>query len=210
VSVSYNSSIVTNGLVLGLDAGNPRSYPGTGTVWNNAVTLGNNTTLVNGPTYSSNNGGYFSFDGVDDYTTIAIPSTTGTISFWWYYNADTIQKLIMGNSSSMIYCGGGAGAGHWFNQTGDYSFVFRWTNASQWLHMCAVYESTTTNSFYINGNLAYSSNTYSITKGTTYNVAGNYYSPQNCRFGVIQVYNIALSASQITQNFNAYRRRYGI
>jgi hypothetical protein len=210
MALQHSPSIVTTGLQLCLDAGNPRSYPGSGTAWNNAVTLGNNTTLVNGPTYSTNNGGFFSFDGVDDYTTIAIPSTTGTISFWWYYNADTVQKLIMGNANSMIYCGGGAGGGHWYNQSADYSFAFSWGNTSQWLHMCAVYESTTSNSFYINGSLAYSSSTYSLTKGTTYNVAGNFYVPQACRFSVIQVYSIALSAAQVSQNFNALRGRYGI
>lgn len=193
-----------------LDAGNPRSYPGSGTAWNNAVTLGNNTTLVNGPTYSTSNGGYFTFDGIDDYTTINIPSTTGSICFWYYYNANTVQKLIMGNANSMIYCGGGAGAGHWYNQTADYSFAFSWSNVSQWLYMCAVYTSTTNNSFYINGSLAYSSTTYSLTKGTTYNVAGNFYNPQNCRFSMIQVYDNALTDTQILQNFNATRGRYGV
>lgn len=197
-------------MTLCLDAGNPRSYPGSGTAWNNALTSGSNTTLVNGPAYSTSNGGYFTFDGVDDYTTIDIPSSAGSICFWYYYNANTIQKLIMGNSNSMIYCGGGAGAGHWFNQSSDYSFAFSWSNVSQWLYMCAVYESTTTNRFYINGSLSYSSNTYSITKGTVYNVAGNYYSPQNCRFSMIQVYNTAITADQIIQNFNATRGRYGI
>jgi len=210
MTVAANPYISTSGLILNLDAGNPRSYPGTGTAWNNALTLGNNTTLVNGPSYSTNNGGYFSFDGIDDYTTITIPSTTGSICFWYYYNADTVQKLIMGNNSSMIYCGGGAGGGHWYNWGNDYSFSFSWTNTSQWLNMCAVYNSTTSNQFYINGSLAQSSTTYSLTKGTTYNVAGNVYTPQSCRFSVIQVYDIALTAEQVLQNFNALRGRYGI
>ena len=210
MTVNYNPGIVTSNLSLCLDAGNPRSYPGTGTAWNNAMTLGSNTTLVNGPAYSTGNGGYFTFDGIDDYTTIDIPSSAGSICFWYYYNANTIQKLIMGSASSMIYCGGGAGAGHWYNQSADYSFAFTWSNASQWLYMCAVYESTTTNRFYINGSLSYSSTTYPITKGTVYNVAGNYYSPQNCRFSMIQVYNTAITEAQITQNFNATRGRYGI
>lgn len=210
MALGHNPSIVTSGLLFCVDAGNPRSYPGSGTAWNNAMTLGNNTTLVNGPTYSTSNGGYFTFDGIDDYTTINIPSTTGSICFWYYYNADTVQKLIMGNANSMIYCGGGAGAGHWYNQNSDYSFAFSWSNVSQWLYMCAVYTSTTNNSFYINGSLAYSSTTYSLTKGTTYNVAGNYYNPQNCRFSMIQVYDNALTDIQILQNYNAMRGRYGL
>lgn len=210
MALSHSPSIITSGLTSCVDAGNPRSYPGTGTTWIDASGNGNNSTLVNGPTYTSGTNGYFSFDGIDDYTTITIPSTAGSICFWYYYNANTVQKLIMGSASSMIYCGGGAGAGHWYNQTPDYSFAFTWSNVSQWLYMCAVYSSATNNSFYINGSLAYSSTSYSITKGTTYNVAGNYYSPQACRFASIQVYNTALTADQISQNFNATRGRYGV
>lgn len=207
MGIVYNTSIVRNGLVLHLDAANRKSYPGSGTVWNDLSGNGNNGTLVNGSTFTN---GYFSFDGVDDYTTIPIPGNVGSISFWYYYNQDTTQKLIMGNSNSMIYCGGGAGSGHWYNMGVDYSFAFSWGNVSQWLHMCAVYESTTNNRFYINGNLAYSSTIYALTKGTIYNVAGNFYNPQNCRFSTISVYNRALTATEVTQNFNALRRRYGI
>jgi hypothetical protein len=58
--------IVTNGLVLLLDAGNPASYPGSGTTWFDLSGNGNNGTLVNGVGYNSDNGGSLVFDGVDD------------------------------------------------------------------------------------------------------------------------------------------------
>jgi hypothetical protein len=47
--------IVTDGLILALDAASPRSYPGTGTTWYDLSGQGNNGTLVNGPTFSSAN-----------------------------------------------------------------------------------------------------------------------------------------------------------
>ena len=181
---------------------------GFGSKWYNVVATDSSNIFNAASLYNS--AGYMQFDGVDDYTTIAMPATTGTVSFWYYYNANTTNKLIMGNSSSMIYCGGGAGGGHWYNQSGDYSFAFTWGNTSQWLHMCGVYESDTTNRFYINGQLSYSSTTYSIPKGTTYNVAGGFYNPQACRFGQISTYNRALSGDEVQQNFNALRGRYGI
>jgi len=62
---SYNPAIVTDGLVLCLDAANKRSYPGTGTVWTD-LKGGNNGTLTNGPTFSGANGGSIVFDGSDD------------------------------------------------------------------------------------------------------------------------------------------------
>ena len=67
MGINYNPSIATNGLVLCLDAANPKSYPGTGTAWTNLTGLGNNGTLVNSPTYSGANSGSFLFDGTNDY-----------------------------------------------------------------------------------------------------------------------------------------------
>jgi hypothetical protein len=57
---------VTDGLVLALDAANSRSYPGTGTTWNDLSGNGNSGTLINGPTFDANNNGSIVFDGVDD------------------------------------------------------------------------------------------------------------------------------------------------
>jgi hypothetical protein len=203
--------IVTDGLVLCLNASDRNSYISGSTTWNDVSGLGNNGTLTNGPTFNSGNGGSIVFDGTNDYTTITLsPNSSGSICFWYYYNANTRQKLIMGNSSSMIYCGSIAGLGHWYNGTNDYSFGFTWTNTSQWIYMCATYQSTNSNNFYLNGNLEASSNSYSITKGTTYNVAGGVYNAQNCRFAMISTYNRTLSADEIKQNYNATKSRFGI
>ena len=205
--------IVMDGLILNLDAGITQSYPGSGTSWTDINGLGpkNNTTLVNGPTFSSDGGGSIVFDGSNDYTTITLsPNSSGSICFWFYYNMNTTQKLIMGNNSSMIYCGAPAGIGHWYNWTNNYTFGFTWTNTSQWIYMCATHQSTTSNNFYLNGNLKASSNSYSITKGTTYNVAGGIYNAQNCKFAMISTYNRELSAAEVLQNYNATKGRFGL
>jgi hypothetical protein len=60
--------IVTNGLVLNLDAGFTPSYPRSGTTWTDLSLSGNNGTLINGPTFDSDNGGSIVFDGVNDYS----------------------------------------------------------------------------------------------------------------------------------------------
>ena len=67
MGLSHSPRMVTNGLQLCLDAGNARSYPGSGTTWTDLVGSGNNGTLTNGPTFSSTNGGSVVFDGVNDY-----------------------------------------------------------------------------------------------------------------------------------------------
>lgn len=79
-------NIITDGLVLNLDATNPQSYPGTGTTWFDRSGYNNNGTLTNGPTYLQERGrGTIVFDGVDDYG--AFPAgniTSGSVSmlFW--------------------------------------------------------------------------------------------------------------------------------
>jgi len=67
MGIAYNPRIVTDGLVLALDAGNTKSYPGSGTTWYDLSGNGNNGTLTNGPTYSSVNGGSIVLDGTNDY-----------------------------------------------------------------------------------------------------------------------------------------------
>lgn len=194
-------------LVLELDAADRNSYVSGSTMWSDLSGNGNNRTLINGPTFSNESGGCIVFDGVNDYTTITIPTLEGTINFWWFYIQGTTQKVIMGDSNAFIYIG--ANTWHWY-RPGDYSFAGNFGNSTRWVNMTAVYTSNTNNSMYINGVLAYSSTTYTIVKSSTYNVAGNVYNPRNTKFAAIQVYNRALSQSEISQNYNAQKSRFGL
>lgn len=84
MGVSYSPKIVTDGLVLALDAANVKSYPGTGTAWTDLSNNGNNGTLVNGPTFDSDNLGSLVFDGTNSYVQKNTTITTNimTISSW--------------------------------------------------------------------------------------------------------------------------------
>ena len=104
MSLSHSPSIVTNGLVLCLDAGNTKSYNASisTTAWTDLSGRGNTGTLTNGPTYNSSNGGSIVFDGVNDYATVpAFTYTPYCLDFWVYNNTQ-----ITANDSSM----GGPGA----------------------------------------------------------------------------------------------------
>lgn len=63
MGIAYNTSIVRDGLLLHLDAANVKSYPGSGTTWNDLSGKGSNGILVNGPVYSSNGKGSITLDG---------------------------------------------------------------------------------------------------------------------------------------------------
>lgn len=97
MGISYNPTIVTDGLVLCLDAGNTKSYPGTGTTWT-AIAGSVNGTLTNGPTYSGSNGGYISLDGTNDsitFGTSILISTTQpfSVNLWLRHNSRTTGSL---------------------------------------------------------------------------------------------------------------------
>jgi hypothetical protein len=85
-------TVVTSGLVLNLDASNPASYPGSGTLWTDLSGRGNNGTLTNGVGYSSDNGGTLVFDGVNDY--IVIPNGIISPSLLASNTSFTIDMLV--------------------------------------------------------------------------------------------------------------------
>jgi len=103
MGISYNPRIITDGLVLCLDAANARSYPGTGTTWYDKVG-GNNGTLTNGPTFDAGNGGSIVFDGSNDYTSLGLNLqnlllATQQYSFvlWVYPTSDPADSGLVAN-----------------------------------------------------------------------------------------------------------------
>ena len=93
MGLAHSPRIVTDGLVLALDAGNTKSYPGNGTNVSDLSRSGYDFTMTNGATTNATNGGVFSFDGSDDYlNTTSIPSSfwnsgSWTVSLWAYFDA---------------------------------------------------------------------------------------------------------------------------
>jgi hypothetical protein len=75
MATNYSPKIVTDGLVLSLDAADKNSYIGSGTTWTDLSANGHVGTLTNGPTFDSNNGGAIDFDGDNDYVTVPDSST---------------------------------------------------------------------------------------------------------------------------------------
>ena len=233
------SRIVTEGLVLNLDAGYRASYPGSGTTWSDISGSGNNGTLTNGPTYSSANGGSIVFDGSNDYvsanvgTTLDIgTSTSVTFSAWIKYTTSAsnytgiiakatspggsntgFQMLLYTNKLS---CELGAGGSAFL---GPPSFIGTTTlNTGNWFNtVLTINRSTNTVSIYVNGTLEASQVNASI--GTS-----NLTSSSNLLIGTertsgiflngniaqVSVYNRALSADEIQQNYNVLRSRFGI
>jgi hypothetical protein len=215
--------IVTNGLVLNLDAADKDSYPGTGTTWTDLSGNGNNGTLLNGVAFNANkNGGVMYFDDTDD--TVSI----GNSSLFSITNAMTVFAWVNPSSTSGwdgIFGGSISGFVHFQLYLGTINIYIYGPNASYsnndsynvpanaWISVGFTYDGTTLK-VYVNGSQL----------ATTIPGSGNVSSNSDVRvgwaydtsrvfggfIGTTQVYNRALSATEIAQNYNATKGRFGL
>jgi len=227
--------IVSTGLILNYDIANASSYPGTGATVTD-LQASSNATLFNTPTYAS---GYLTFNGTNQYLTTNTslnsklsPANTSTVIsiFTWVYPMDNgviVQELgqTTPNSgwhdSQIEMVAGTMKFSVWSNQPGFSSTIS--TPLSAWYYAGFTFDGSVLRG-YVNGALAVTSAT--ITRSTPYNDGGNlalHYAIahatitnlgdgtfSNMRLGALQVYNTALSAAQVSANFQADRSRYGV
>ena len=221
MTIGYNPSIVTTNLQLCLDAANPRSYPGTGTAWRDVSSAGNNGTLVNGPVYSSSNRGTITFDGVDDYC-----STSATVEAATNSNLQTISGWLIGNGALFGSNAGGIGQFHLRVSLSGTTLTYNvsyYGGAGGETNDTATVTPNSVNNIVIVKTAAEKYDVYfntvkvmnQVTKKATVSTSfypGLYYTGQY-NAGTVSnylIYNRTLSSDEITQNFNAYRGRYGI
>ena len=231
MSVKAGPRIVSSSLIYDLDVAVLRSYSGSGVTVYDAETSAIGGTLVNGVTYSSNNLGYFSFDGVNDF--ILVPSSyipTGnevTICLWNYGTSAVVQSVFSSMladntrilnihlpwSDSVVYWDAGSSAGSY-----DRINTAVLTN-SQWQgwHFWAFTKNATTGimEIYLDGVLNVSGTSKTRTLSTTYEayigkfqVTSSVY--HNGRIAQFLIYDRSLSAQEILQNYNATKKRYGL
>lgn len=229
--------IVTDGLVLHLDAGNYQSYPIAGTSWYDLSGHRNNGTLTNGPTYARDGGGAISFDGVDDYveTNYKLSNAAASISVWFKAPIQTttlgssLRPIVMHGDSApaltpeaieiIMWKGDHPDAGKirfaWGNAT-DAAYYFNSSNRyddDMW-YLATISNNGTTFDGYINQNLLSTKLTYtSVSNATNLQIGGS--TTVSARkflgkIGDVLVYNRALTPTEVAQNFNALRARFNI
>ena len=209
---------VTDGLVLYLDAANARSYPKSGTTWFDRSGNGNNGTLTNGPSYSSANFGSIVFDGSNDYVNFSniFNFTVGSISVWFKTsNAGSSYRALITKSLSwglflkdnilITY--------DWGNITDRTTGLNVATNT--WQNVTMTFSETigtpSNNAIiYLNGNPVLTTTVKWLSFlgfQIAQNDSGQYFSGNIAQ---ASVYNRALSAAEVSQNYNALRGRFGI
>jgi len=212
-------NIVTNGLVLYLDAGYNPSYSGSGTNWYDISGYGNNGTLINGPTFNSGSGGSIVFDGTDDYVTFSqVPSLTNqlTMECWFYLNAIQGQnqnRLISNGDNYVIYLASTSQLSFYMSNQGGYIYSTGNTFSNSWNHIVATYNNTN-RAIYINGVLKTTSNASgNVPNGSILNI-GAYQNQSvytiNGRMPIMRIYNRGLTDSEVLQNYNSQKGRFGL
>ena len=239
MALVHSPSIVTSGLALYLDAGNVKSYVGSGTAWSDLSGYGNNGTLANSPTLNSANGGSFTFNGTNQYATVASttsinPADNFTVECWFnittlptgsnfatlvsHYNYAGMIFLVDATRSNKLSIdgrNGNASVGYFQLDT------VMLPQAGNWYCFTATFSGVTITP-YVNGTAVAFSYAAGGTGGVL-NGAGTFavniawlvgqvqgVGYANGKISCCKLYNRVLSASEISQNFNALRGRYNI
>ena len=236
MALNYGPSIVTDGLVLALDAADTNSYPGSGTTWFDLVGT-NNGTLISGPSYSTAGGGSIVFDGTDDYVNTIDPGypSSGTNSF----SLEIVFRIPAGatwsnggSGTAIIGRGGYAGSigiirssttnqvSFWVRLNGGITFnpSISGISRDQFHHVLGTYNSSGVAKIYHNGNF--------ITEQIGSNVgtldAGSYRLGGAIAFGGVsgeygqgdisltKIYNRELSSTEVLQNYQQYKTRFNL
>ena len=228
ISVIPSQELVTTGLQLYLDAGNPASYPGAGSTWTDIVAA-KAFTLYNSPTYSSNNGGYLNFDPASsqwaDATSLPSSLANWTVEAWHYYAGTN------NNGSPCIVTEAFAGGpinytvgnctdsspnlqvGYWdggsFHPTPQGTVL----TAGQWYQVVGTFDGTA-NQLYLNGAFVSSTATTSAAQsgGAGIRLMRRWDADQywGGRLSIVRIYDDALTAQEVTQNYNFNRTRFGL
>lgn len=217
----HSTYMVNKDLVLFLDSANVKSYPGSNTVWTDLSGNGNHGTLNSGVGYSANNMGYLTFDGTDDYVDCGNNASLDvnnniTASAWFYVNSVGSYQAILGKVTSGYTLG-------WeiANSSGTFRATLRPSTPAIEvvagsltvgnLYMGTMTFDDTTLRLYLNGVQVGSStgaemtlnSTQALTIGKGY--AGTFF---NGRISIVAIYNRALTATEVLQNYNAHKKRF--
>jgi len=228
VSVAATTDpVVTSGLVMNLDAGNVLSYPGSGSTWTDTV-QSRAFTLFNSPTYNATSGGYINFvvassQYASSATSLTSSLTTWTVETWHYYTGTNsggspciVTETFPGATSRINFS---LGSNNLANlQSGFFDGAWRITpahtlTANNWYHIVGTYDGAT-NKLYVNNSLVQSAS-YAGTPARSQGgirLMRRWDNPDywGGRLSIVNIYTGSLNATQISQNYNANKSRFGL
>ena len=225
MAISRGPKIVTNGLVLALDAADKNSYKGSGTTWKDLSGNNNNGTLTNGPTFSNSSRGTIVFDGTDDNIQLGnasnFVSANGiTVNCWVKTNVTEVYKKIFvtvttgTQSITGVYFSLGPSPYNYYFGINGVQQATSTSNLSttQYNNICGTYDKSNIK-LYLNGVLlATTAYTTSISTSGIGRISGydNGSEIWDGNISSVMIYNRALTATEVLQNYNATKSRFGL
>jgi len=227
ITISTSYSVVTNNLVLNLDAGNVSSYPGTGSTWTDLISA-RTFTLFNNPTFSSGNGGSLDFAPTNDqyaYCSSSLPTMTNwTVEVWHYYTGTndsgspcivtelyppSINYTLGSTNDNSPLLSAGFFNGAW--QVTPYNYTL---TPGNWYQIVGTCDNTNVN-LYINGSLIRTNNWYGSppsSGGGGIFLMNRWDNPERWggKLAIVRIYNTNIGASGVTQNYAADKNRFGL
>ena len=219
------NGLVTDGLVLALDAGRTLSYSGSGTTWTDLSGNSNNGTLTNGLTFDSSNEylAYFEFPNSNSYIQLSSPALTTpstlSVEHWVKITDTSTNSIFLSNRDSH-----NDGIESRFDSSSKWNLQINGlvanissatVNQDQWYHVVFHYDGTL-GKIFVDGvqiqNLSFGSQTINMTTASTIGAMSHQTSSVQNKFeiGELRVYNNkALTATEVLQNYNAHKTRYG-
>jgi hypothetical protein len=221
MSAHANPNIVDDGLVLCLDASDRKSYSGNGTTWYDRSGNGNNGTLVNGVSWSSEKGGIMKLDGIDDYISIPISLNYSNVKYTVIavarYSGSQNKRVISSNSGNWLL-------GWWSGKVDTY-YAEGWVSSSNGSGYNAVdkydwhiyagtgdrgadsYQLFKNGTALFNAESSGANGPNGIRVGNSGGVANEI---SNCECQYVIAYNRVLTAAEVLQNFNATKSRFNL
>jgi hypothetical protein len=222
MAVSYSPNISRDSLVFCLDAGNRQSYPGSGTAWNN-LAGSNNGTLTNGPTFNIANGGSIVFDGSDDFVQCSgsFTVTAATFVTWIRRNGNqgTYDGILLSrgtNVTGMFFYSSNQLGYIWNNAVNTYTWNSSLTLSDLTWCMCAISITSNSATAYLCQSTGLTTATNSVSHTSTIlddikigqdDFGGRFFTGNIAQ---AQIYNRALTPTEILQNYNATKGRFGL
>ena len=216
--------IVTSGLVINLNAADLNSYPGSGTTWKDLSGNGNNGNLLNGPGFSTVNGGVIVFDGTDDY--LKLDYLTGylnnasavsfSIGVWVKFTSLVSRSGLWGKNDAIEFGPINTADITLWSANSSTSISYSISNSTLLnYNYILLTNSTSGATLYVNGISVASGPAVSGTSGYDFTVMTGAFDPPGSSYSggyvpSFTAYNRVLSSSEVLQNYNVLKTRFGL
>jgi len=217
MALSRGPKIITDGLILCLDAADKKSYSGSGTTWYDRSGNDYDGTLINDPTFSDANGGCLVFDGVDDYVNAPLTkSASCTFSFWAKTTTIVTTPMLFnagasGGGPDLYFAHGKISWNTWNGASNSFASTPASVTDGNYHHYVVVNDSASNAKLYYDGVLLGTATYVDASANTNLTIGGNTASYiWDGNIASTTIYNRAVTASAVLQNFNALKSRFGL